>query len=398
MKFLSALLFAFFCIVFSGSIVSAKTPIQIGAVEEIGVGDVLSMDVYQEGNTVHVLTAERGASEKDPHLVYRRFDNSLSKWSVPVDIQVHSKPHRPHRGADVQIASNGETLIAAWTKSGPGWGGYGAIATAVSNDGGATWRDGTGLSDDAAPVSHSFIDLSSDGEKFHAVWLDSRDGAQGLRYANSADGVEWARNTTLAPKTCDCCSNTLLSRPKSPVYVLYRAASPRDMSLFSSNDAGASWNNDGSVAAFGWNIEVCPDTGGALSAGPDGRIAALSWTGKEDRTGLYYVSSLSKGKQWNAPMRIGDDSARHGDIAYDAAGGIGIAWDQTEARRSRIRFAYLAQKDVSAPDAGLTLSATAVDASYPRIVAQSAKRFLVLWTEKNSSGTHRVKFAHVAAE
>lgn len=390
--------FAFFCTALCASSAVTGAATRLGAVEKIGTADVQSMDVYQEAGVVHLLTAERSLREKDPHLVYRRLDGNASAWSPPVEIQVHSKPHAPRRGADVQIASNGTTIIAAWTKGGAGWGGFGSIGTAISNDGGASWRDGMDPSDDTATVSHNFIDVSSDGKKFHAVWLDSRDGAQGLRYANSDDGLHWSKNLTLAPKTCDCCSNSLLSAPLAPVYVLYRAGSPRDMSMVSSNDGGASWNNKGPVAAFGWNIEVCPHAGGALSAGPDGHVAALSWTGKDERTGLYYVSSHSEGRQWSAPMRVGDDSARHGDVAYDALGGIGIAWDQIDAGHSDIRFAYLPQDTTSAPDAGLVLSDSMIDASYPRIVAQSAHRFFVLWTEKDPSGAHRLKIAHVASE
>src|SRR5690606_32682217 len=140
-------------------------------------------------------------------------------------------PFSPHRGMDPRIAASRDRLVAVWTTAGTDAWGSGPLASAFSRDGGRTWEVGPNPSDSGLTTGHGFHDLAADAEgTFHLVWLDSRDGRQGLRYSRSRDGGRtWEANRTLATDTCQCCRNTLATGPGGEVGVLYRYGDPRDM-------------------------------------------------------------------------------------------------------------------------------------------------------------------------
>ena len=91
--------------------------------------------------------------------------------------------------------------------------GSGAIGTAVSSDGGARWKLGSNPADDRSTDGHGYIDAIADATgSVHAVWLDGRDGGQGLRTATSKDfGRTWQANQPVDGRTCDCCWNRMAS-------------------------------------------------------------------------------------------------------------------------------------------------------------------------------------------
>lgn len=133
--------------------------------------DVLSLDVYTDGNTVHLLTAEVHAKSDPAALYYRRSTDQGTTWSKPVRVDTGAKPpHHPHRGADAQIAAKGNTLIAAWTTRGAGYAGSGPLATARSTNGGLSWQPGPNPADDGTTTGHGYIDIMIDAQGFHMIW------------------------------------------------------------------------------------------------------------------------------------------------------------------------------------------------------------------------------------
>src|SRR5262245_65139412 len=140
------------------------------------------------------------------------------------------RPDVVHRGMDVQVAASGRRVVAVWQTRGAGHFRGGPMATAISADGGATWSAGPNPAEGGSTQAQGFIDIAADSEgHFHIVWLDSRGGAQGLRYARSTDGgLRWSKNQTLDPETCECCWNTITTAPGGAIAVLYRDKDPRD--------------------------------------------------------------------------------------------------------------------------------------------------------------------------
>src|SRR5690606_6681817 len=136
----------------------------------------------------------------------------------------------------------------------------------------------------------------------HLVWLDNRDGAQGLRYARSADGGRsWSANLTLDARTCECCWNAIAAGPDGSLAVLYRDKDPRDMAVVHSTDGGRTWSRPSAVGTFGWGIEGCPHVGGSvvLTRGERGPVGlAVVWNGDEGNAGAFLARSSRGLRTW----------------------------------------------------------------------------------------------------
>ncbi|MBC7945200.1 MAG: exo-alpha-sialidase [Burkholderiales bacterium] len=340
---------------------------------------VQSLDVYVDQNTMHLLTGEYRAREKTRTLWHRRSVDGGKTWTEPVRVDAGAQPvHGFERGNDAQIAAIGQRLIAVWTTLGSGWGGSGPLAVAVSEDGGKTWQAQLNPADDNSTGGHAFIDLIADRNgMFHLVWLDDRNGSQGLRYTQSSDAATWIPNRSLDRKTCECCWNTLFGGAEN-LYALYRGNDPRDMRLAVSTDSGLAWKQSGQVGAFGWKINACPHAGGAL-ASSGGRLHALVWTGRDGAPGLYHLHSADSGKRWSEPRRLGSEDAKHADLATAGREKLAAVWDEASDGDSAI-FGARSEDGGATWSTPRRLSDFGANATHPRIVF-SAGEYRVLWTE-----------------
>ena len=344
---------------------------------------VLSVDVYGTADTVDLLTAETEGAGSAPQLWYRRSQDGGRSWAQPVRVGVGMPiPHHPHRSNDPQIGSIGRQVIAIWGSAGRGFRGSGPMVTARSSDGGRTWTRGPNPADDDRYDGHGFADIAARGGRFHLTWLDSRSGAQGVRYASSSDGgASWSRNVSVRSTSCECCWNTLLPARGRAVYLLFRGKAPRDMGIAASRDDGGTWKELGPVGAFNWQIEACPHTGGALASAGQGaseRLHAVVWTGKSGERGVHHLYSRDAGATWNAQARLGGEYAQRADLA---AGGNELAavWDEPVGEKGAV---FIARSKNGGADwtRPMKLSADGSSAVYPRIVA-TPSNFLVVWTE-----------------
>jgi BNR repeat-like domain len=353
----------------------------------VGVTDgVASLDVYVDGVTTHLLLAI-ATPEKTSRVEHRSSQDGGATWSSPVIIDIGAPPHAPARNNDIQIAARADQVLATWTTGGSGFMGSGPLVTAISHDGGRSWSRGANPADDGNDKGHSFVDLAADGSgRVHAVWLDSRDGKQGLIQSASDDGGRsWSTNRVLDARTCECCWNTVAS-DGAQVAVLYRAFAPRDMRVITSSDRGVTWSESHSAGAFNWAIEACPHAGGGLTwSGPANarRLHAVVWTGADGVAGVHHLLSRDLGQTWSAPHPFPLPRARHADIAGDgdhvvvtstADDGSGMAiWCQSSA------------------DGGITwdlptrLSAPEREVAHPKVIA-TAQGIRVFWSEKPTDG------------
>ena len=86
-----------------------------------------------------------------------------------------------------------------------------------------------------------------------------------------------------------------------------------------------------------WRIDACPEHGGALAIGSDGRYHMTWFTQGKKRQGLFYASSADRGKTWSAPVRIGTEAALAGHADVLAINGqVFLAWQQFDGTRTSI--------------------------------------------------------------
>lgn len=365
-----------------------------GAVPKISRVGIYGFDVYAEGDTLHLLSAEYVKDSEHPRMLYQRSTDGGATWSQPVRIdRGATPPFIQGRGVDPQIAASGRHLVAVWTTAGDDVFGYGTgpLATVISADGGKTWRPGRTPADDGLTIAHEYIDVvADDAGVFHAIWMDDRehkDGVRrGLHYANSRDGgAIWSRNTTLDDTICGCCW-TYLRADSKDVYAFYRDTypSPSDYVLLRSSNRGQLWERVGVVGKFDWMFKGCPHQPAGLTIA--GRtMHALVMTGKEEVAGLHYLSSGDGGRLWSAPRPMATDG-RYPDLATTTDGkGVAAVWQSTKARGALVASVSI--------DAGQHWTAPAAitgpignGAGFPRIVSWHGT-FRVLWTEVAPDGS-----------
>lgn len=359
---------------------------------EKGTGGIESLDVYQEGPVISLLVGEKKG--KDRSFTYLRSNDGAKTWEKPVRIKktkFMGEIGAFARGSDAQVATSMDRVVVVYTGVGSKWG-TGPLHSAVSFSRGKDWSEGPKPSDGAAPEGQSYIDLVADKvDHFHAVWLDGRDGKQGLRYAMSTEPFKgWGPTETLMKDTCECCWNEIHAPMAGGVEILYREKDPRDMAIMRGEQditggwkkVGTrrieSWKRQGVVGAFGWKFDGCPHVGGALASA--GKVAgeplhALVWTGMNGKAGLYHLRSEKD--VWSEPVRVGDESAKHADLAVNGER-VAAVWDAVVDGKKVVLASTTVDggKTWAAPK---TLSQPGEHATHPRVV-QADGGFAAFWT------------------
>jgi len=350
------------------------------------VPGVRSLEVCAASGKLHLLLGELASPTAVPTLTYRSSADGGASWSEPVQVNRDTpKPHGIHRGTDARIAVHGDRIVAAWTSAGTDAWGSGPLTLVASSDAGKTWVPTENPADDGRTDGHNFLALAADSAGvFHLAWLDSRDGDRGLRYAQSKDGgLHWEKNQTAAPKTCECCWNSLAPLEGGGIAILFRARSPRDMHVVTSQNAGLAWSKPVPVGGFQWDFNACPHVGGALitqrtSAGE--QLHAAVWTGASGASGMYHLRSDDSGRSWTAPHKMNVPLAWHPALAADSKNRLFAVWDTMTAASPETWGAL-------SPDGGLTwnppelLSEPATPAAHPRVVSLE-DGFRIFWTEE----------------
>ncbi len=347
------------------------------------LAEISSFDIYSDNGTLHALISGlKTQHAKTQILRYLQSNDNGKNWSLPVDIE--NVTLLASRGNDVQIAANGENLVAIWQTQGD-MPNYGALISAYSHDAGKTWQIGKNPAvDNSGDQSHADLIADKKG-KFHTVWLadPEENGYQSLRYSRSIDnGENWQSPSKLDDSSCSCCWNTLVISPNNELHVLYRDMNPRDMTLLSSSDNGVTWRNKKTVGEFNWHFDGCPHVGGGIAFDENNVFYASVWTGDAEKSGLYTLNSIT-----NTPVKVGK-KATHSDIAV-LENRLVVVWDEMTKEGTGIFSAQSFDKGKtwSSPQ---RLSANGTNSTHPRIVA-TENNALILWTEKQSKQANQLK-------
>ncbi len=349
---------------------------------------VISVDIFQQSNKLHLLTGNLQAHKKT--LWYQYSTDGGKNWSTASKIlNADNLAIKMTRGNDAQIAVQGSNIVVNWTR-------YnestrfkaGAMQTVRSTDEGKNWQL-TQTPPDWKKGPHGYLDMAADKNSIHTVWLDSRLGStginatQGLYYAKSTDGgLSWQANITLDKVTCSCCWNTVKTDFDGKPYVLYRDKQPSDFSI--GVIKGDQWQRLNYVGAFNWQFDGCPHIGGGLdfqnTAGHK-RLHSIVGTGHQDHLGVHYLYSDDAGKNWSTAKQLGTESAIHADIASHNDGRVVAVWDSMTAEGLSVFMSESKDQGISWSTAK-QLSQANVRASHPRIV-KTENGFFALWTENN---------------
>lgn len=362
---------------------------------------VVSVDIIDSRGTLYLLTLNNRLDGQALTLKSSRDGGNVWSNELPIPIP-EGAGAQASRGADARIAKIGNTLLVMWMSHVQGAPhGAGPMVVMRSNDSGRTWTPGT-LAADWPQGPHGFMSLSAHGNLLHAAWLDSRDGkpatpgTQGLRYAVSADeGASWSKNQTLDQSSCACCWTSMRTDKDGNVYILYRDKQPSDMAIGVIDSKQHNWTRLSTVGAFGWDFPGCPHIGGGLAFrnfGKSQEIHAVVGTRKKEFMGVYHLKSIDGGTNWSEPIKLGDDSATHADIATNKNSGIAAVWDMIDLDAgdgSLAVYAAISPTGAKWSDK-MRLSKNNASASHPRIITTSYG-FLALWTEQSPDGELQLK-------
>ena len=374
--------------------VFAHSPKKDGA--KLRVKGVRSLEVVEDNGRLHMLLGEAEDPAAVPVLSHSTSMDGGESWSVPIAVGLSAAaPHGLHRGSDARIAAHGDHLVAAWTAAGTDSWGSGPITIVMSEDGGQHWSAGPNPADDGLTDGHNFLTINADAKgQFHLAWLDKRDGERGLRYSFSTDGGRhWEANKTVAPKTCECCWNSIVPLASGDVAILFRDRSPRDMKVVTSRGPSR-WNMPVAVGNFQWQFNACPHVGGALvrrSAAAGEQLHAAVWTGASGASGLYHLRSDDGGGTWSEPHKMNVALAWHPALAVDSTGRLAAVWD-TMAAVAPETWASLSSDGGSTWDAPVRLSEAEAPAAHPRVVPIK-NGFRVFWTEERPPGASVLRSA-----
>ena len=154
-------------------------------------------DVFADGGTLHLILGER--TPAGMVLKYRQSGDGGATWTTAVPVTGDGDTvFGPHPGETAQVAAHDGHLVAIWTQADGENGRGGTVASAVSDDGGRTWKRAATPANDGSKRYHALVELGAGAAGFHAVWLhgDGGDGVSTVNYAHSADGTLtalWAR-------------------------------------------------------------------------------------------------------------------------------------------------------------------------------------------------------------
>ncbi len=299
----------------------------------------------------------------------------------------------------------------------------GRMATARSDDGGATYSTSAMVPGSEAAGSRGWASMAADPNgKVYVMWLDHRGlvpaahaqmGNAPMTHGASASGpampkpdpVAQANKSQLyiasldgstAPRAvtngvCYCCKTSVVTAADGSVYGVWRHVFPgdfRDMAITVSRDKGRTFSTPVRVSEDHWEFDGCPDNGPSLAVDAARRIH-VAWPSpadvKDPRVMALFYASSTDGRRFTPRVRIPTDApAGHVQIVSEADGSVVIAWEEATASGKLVKVARgkpdaagrLVLRAVGTPDAG----------KYPSLAVTPAGTVMA-WTQTQNGSS-----------
>jgi hypothetical protein len=265
----------------------------------------------------------------------------------------------------------------------------GAVFTARSADGGASFTPPQPITADAASQRFAALALDTQGSLF-AAWLDKRNAvaarAKGQTYVgaalafawSNADGTRFAQTRIAQDNTCECCRlGVAFAAPGRPA-VLFRnvfGGTVRDHAVTTFADPftpGPIYR----VSVDDWAIDACPHHGPALAISPAGTYHAAWFTNGRARKGVFYARSANGGRSFSAPMPIGSADRAPGRPALVAlAGAVWLAWKEFDGDQTAVTI-MVSHDDGATWSTPQTIARTSEASDHPLLVSDGRRAFL----------------------
>jgi hypothetical protein len=281
----------------------------------------------EAGNLHMVFVRETGNSER---LYYAR-GGSNPAGPIAVSPEKNGVDSRGEMGPSLEILPGGR-LVTVYTVAAPGERNSRLVAQ-LSADGGATWSGPLPVNDDGPSGSHGFAATAVDSKgELIVSWLDSRSGQQGVTFSRSRDGLHFAANRTVDPRTCQCCVTNVAAGVSGKFWIAYRGLfgeDVRDIAVVRGGAPAAGLMAAATVSRDGWHVNACPDSGPRMAVEADGTLWVAWFTGAGP--GVFVSRSKDGGKTFTprvpiAPLPGENRLANHPDIAVLPGGKILVVY------------------------------------------------------------------------
>jgi hypothetical protein len=270
----------------------------------------------------------------------------------------------------------------------------GQVLVTGSDDGGKSFAAAKPITASNESQRFETIGFDNKGELF-AAWLDKRnrvpakeagrkyDGA-GLFFASSKDGGATHSDARMAiDNTCECCRIALAFDPSDHPVVVFRnifEGGIRDHAVIAFTDAGTP-GEPSRVAVDDWQIAACPHHGPSLAIASNGSYHVTWFTSGKARKGLFYAHSRDGGKNFSAPVAIGDPK-RSPSRPYVLAGphGLVMAWKEFDGEKTTVNL--MTSRDDGESWSKPSAIAETADASDHPLLVTDGRRTYLSWMTK----------------
>lgn len=185
------------------------------------------------------------------------------------------------RGPRVSATSGSVVVTAIGGSKGKGQ--DGDILAWRSKDNGKTWDGPSRVNTVGGSAREGLHGMASGpaGSVF-CTWLDLRNKRTEIYGSLSKDGgATWGSDALVyrSPdgSVCECCHPSAAFGPDSTLHVMWRNSlkGARDLYLTSSSDGGQTFRPAEKLGRGTWPLNACPMDGGAVAAGPDGKVETV---------------------------------------------------------------------------------------------------------------------------
>ena len=210
-----------------------------------------------------------------------------------------------------RVAATGDSVVVTAIGGEEGKGRDGDVLAWRSGDGGKTWAGPTRVNAVEGSAREGLHGMAAGPEgRVFCTWLDLRTKKTEIYGALSKDGgTTWEPDALVyrSPdgSVCECCHPSAAFGPDGTLHVMWRNSlkGARDLYLASSSDGGKTFGAAEKLGRGTWPLKACPMDGGAVAAGPEGRVETV-WM----RAGAMFAAtpgeaerSLGRGVQgWTA--------------------------------------------------------------------------------------------------